>query len=396
MKNSSDFLSNNLFKFENYPCECQKETIFDAPGQAPHFKLKVCALPNKETLRFSYSAQSGLNQSGKGGAVISENILGQLLSLPSGDIDAAISFLEKFGFLFPVSGEQYETIEGAALLEIIERVKATIMLMSSIAGKRDYKKMLIYTTYLLYTNPVRLELSTGDYHSCIHPFKDKLETYNNMFDVSSSQEIFDNGFISIFDTLYKRNRKIFACNLTEMCSGDGINGIQGSNTQHFRNLFALYTNYPTDDTNLRNIIDFYYNYQVEVGVFKELTTDKITYYASPKIENFTDEMKELLLKIAHYTIGEEINYNLTRISPRFSIETLEPSWKLNSFLEALYFSVFYMKPSAELYKKCENKNCKHQKYFLIDATITNKKYCCQACANAAAQRRNRQRKLEGK
>ena len=71
MKNSSDFLSNNLFKFENYPCECQKETIFDAPGQAPHFKLKVCALPNKEPLRFSYSAQSGLNQSGKGGAVIS-------------------------------------------------------------------------------------------------------------------------------------------------------------------------------------------------------------------------------------------------------------------------------------------------------------------------------------
>ena len=396
MKKNSDFLSNNLFEFENYPCECQKEAIFYAPGQAPHFKLKVCELPNKEPLRFSYSAQSGLNQSGKGGAVISENILGQLLSLPSGDIDAAISFLEKFGFLFPISSKQYETIEGAALLEIIERVKATIMLMSSIAGKRDYNKILTYTTYLLYTDPVKIELSTGDYHSCIHPFKDKLETYNNMFDASSSQEIFDNGYITVADTLYKKNRKIDASDLIGMCSGEGINCLQGSNAQHFRNLFALYTNFPTKDTSLRNIIDFYYNYQVEVGVFKKLTIDKITYYTSPKLENFTDEMKESLIKIAHITIGEEINYNLTKISPRFSIETLEPSWKLNSFLEALYFSVFYMKPSAELYKKCENKNCKHQKYFLIDATITNKKYCCPACANAAAQRRNRQRKLESK
>jgi hypothetical protein len=54
-----------------------------------------------------------------------------------------------------------------------------------------------------------------------------------------------------------------------------------------------------------------------------------------------------------------------------------------------------MKPGIELYKEGENPNCKHQKYFLINATVTNKKYCCPACGNAAAQRRSRQRKLEG-
>ena len=161
MKNISDFLSNNLFEFENYPCECQKETIFDAPGQAPHFKLKVCSLTDKEPLRFSYSAQKGLNQSGNAGGVISENILGQLLSLPIGNIDATISFLEKYGFLFPISDEQYEAIDDVALLAIIERVKATVMLMSAIAGKRDYKKMFICTTYLLYSDPVKLELSSS-------------------------------------------------------------------------------------------------------------------------------------------------------------------------------------------------------------------------------------------
>ncbi len=107
-------------------------------------------------------------------------------------------------------------------------------------------------------------------------------------------------------------------------------------------------------------------------------------------------MKELLLKVAKITISEEINYNLAKISPQFNVDTMTPSWKLNNLLEALYFSVFYMKPGVELYKECENPNCKHQKYFLINATVTNKKYCCPACGNAAAQRRSRQRKLEGK
>ena len=52
------------------------------------------------------------------------------------------------------------------------------------------------------------------------------------------------------------------------------------------------------------------------------------------------------------------------------------------------------KESVELYKECENPNCKHEKYFLVPATVTNKKYCCSACANAAAQRRSRQRKMQ--
>ena len=127
-----------------------------------------------------------------------------------------------------------------------------------------------------------------------------------------------------------------------------------------------------------------------------MAVNKLTYHTQPQRENFTDKMKESLLKIAQIVISEEINANLKGISPQFNIDTLTPSWKLNSFIEALYFSIFYMKPGVELYKECENPNCKHQKYFLINATATNKKYCCKACGNAAAQRRSRQRKLTQK
>lgn len=126
-----------------------------------------------------------------------------------------------------------------------------------------------------------------------------------------------------------------------------------------------------------------------VGLFSNIRL-KVT---APKRENFSDDMKEALVKIAKATISAEINANLRGISPQFNIGTLSPSWKLSTFLEALYFSIFYMKPGIELYKECENPNCKHDKYFLINATVTNKKYCCPACANAAAQRRSRQRKI---
>jgi len=394
MKNSSNFFVNNFFELENSPCECKKETVYTSPRQEPSFSLKVCARTNVDTLHFSYSAQKGLNLSGNAGGIISENILGQLLAIKPNDMDGTIEFLEKYGFLFPISDEIYETINGVALLEILNRIKATVKLMSAIAGKKDYKSIYIYTTYLLYSDPVEINLSFTNYKTNFHAFTDLLHGYNVMPDLDRNQEFFDNECISIYDTLKQDYEKLYIDELAGMSSGDGISGLAGSRDWHFRNLFALYTTYNTFDDNLRSIIDFYYNYQKKIGIIKNVTPTKITHYATTKKENFTNEMKDALVKIAKIVISEEINANLCNICPKLEINALTPTWKLDSLLEALYFSVFYMKPEVELYKECENPNCKHEKYFLINATVTNKKYCCPACGNAAAQRRSRQRKLD--
>ncbi|WMJ89297.1 hypothetical protein [Anaerocolumna sp. MB42-C2] len=395
MKNNLDFFLNNLFEYENCTCVCQKETVYTTPGQPPHYNLKLFSVP-EEVIHFSYAPQKGLNQSGNAGGVISENILGQLLAVPIGDVDAIIAFFEKYGFLFPISSEQYEAIDDNALLEIVNRIKATVMLMSTIAGKRDYKKMLICATYLLFTEPVHLTMSTGEYDSNNHLFTKLIREYNIMPDTNRNQELYDNECIAIKDTIVNGYNKVYIDELAGMVMSDGISGLTGSRDWHFKNLFALYTNYPSSDDKLRTIIDFYYHYETKVGVFKDVEVNRILYHTEPKRDKFTDTMKDSLLKIAEIVISEEINANLKGISPQFSAKTLAPSWKLNSLLEALYFSIFYMKPGVELYKECENPNCQHQKYFLINATVTNKKYCCPACANAAAQRRSRQRKLANK
>lgn len=393
MINSSNFFLNNFFELENSPCECKKEIVYTAPGVDPSFVLKVCAKSDTDTLRFSYSAQKGLNLSGNAGGVISENILGQLLAIKPNDIEATIDFLQKYGFIFPVSSDTYETVDGTVLLEILNRIKATVKLMSAIAGKKDYKAILIYTTYLLFSDPVEMVLSSINYKTNFHPFTELIHEYNMIPDLNRNQEFFDAECISIFDTLKGDYEKLDVNELTGMSSGDGISGLAGSRDSHFRNLFCLYTTYNVADENLRNIIDFYYNYQKKVGIIKDIEPTKISYHAKAMKENFSDDMKKMLVKIARIVISEEINANLKSICPQLEINALAPTWKLNSLLEALYFSVFYMKPGVELYKECENPNCKHEKYFLIKATVTNKKYCCPACANAAAQRRSRQRKL---
>lgn len=395
MKNKSDFFLTNYFEYENCSCECKKETVFDTPGQPPHYNLKVCSKPDKR-LTFSYAAQKGLNQSGNAGGTISENILGQLLSIPIGNLDATIKFIEQYGFLFPISDETYESIDDKALLEIINRIKATVILMGTIAGKRDYKKMLICTTYLLYSEPVQLSLTTGEYSTYEHPFSRLVRSFNMMPDTSRNQELHDNECISIKDTIINGYNKIDINELMGMCMGDGVYGIAGSTEPHYKNLFALYTNCPNIDETLRVIIDFYYHFQSKVGVFRDVQVNRISYHSEPNRDNFTTEMKDALLKIAQIVISDEINANLRGISPQFNYETLSPSWKLNSLLEALYFSIFYMKPGIELYKECENPNCKRQKYFLIKSTVTNKRYCCPECGNSAAQRRSRERKLARK
>lgn len=395
-KNISDFFLNNFFEYENCACVCQKETVYSVPGQPPHYNLKLYSVP-EQPLHFSYAAQKGLNQSGNAGGIISENILGQLLALPPNDIDAAIQFFEKYGFLFPINNEEYESVDGYSLLEIVNRIKATVILMSAIARKRDYSKILTYTTYLLYTDPVELTLSSTSYSSAKnHQFTELIRSYNMMPNYSNSQEFFEHECISVWDSIVNEYQKVYIDELAGIEMGNGISGLDGSSDWHFINLFALYTNYNVNDEILRTTIDFYYNFQKRVGVIKNIESNRITFHSSPKKENFTDEMKNALLKIAKATISAEINANLHGISPQFDIGTFAPSWKLNSLLEALYFSIFYMRPGIELYKECENPNCKHQKYFLINATVTNKKYCCPACGNAAAQRRSRQRKLETK
>mgnify|MGYP002422478153 FL=1 len=382
-----DGFMSSLFEYDSYACNFEKDIENVAPGQPPRTTLKLIAQQN-QPIHFSYAPQKGLNLSGSAGGALVENILGKLLAIPDGDIDAYIAFFTDYGFLYPVSQTDYEAVDANVLMELVNRIRATVMLMNSIAAKKNYTNILIGTTYLLYSEPIAIHLSTGEYSTCVHEFTSLVHRYSQFPNMSRNQEVFDTKKFSVADTLFPPFYQVDI---------EYFNQLRGSteagNMRLFKNLFAMYTGLTDAREELRTVIDFFFHYQKEVGVFSDIGYRKIRYLNGKQPDNFTDEMKAALLKIANIVLSEEINYNIAGVHPRYSTLDLKPAWELDNLIQALYFSIFYMKPGVEIYKRCKNPTCKRDVYFLVNATATNKEYCCPKCANAAAQRRSRERKL---
>ena len=377
----------NQFEYDSYACKFEKDIENVAPDQPPRTTLKIIAQHNNP-IHFSYSSQMGLNLSGPSGGVLVENILGKLLAIPEGDIDAHIAFFTDYGFLYPVSDTNYEAVEANVLMELVNRIKATVMLMNSIAAKKNYKNILIGTAYLLYSEQITLHLSMSDYNTCVHKFTNLVHNYSQFPDINRNQEAFDTKKLSVSDTLYPPTYQVDIEYFNQVRSST-----DSGNMQLFKNLFAMYTGLTDVGEELRTVIDFFFHYQKEVGVFSGIEYKKIHYFKGKQPDNFTDDMKAALLKIANIVLSEEINYNIAGIHPQYSTSDLTPTWKVDNLIQALYFSIFFMKPGVEIYKQCKNPTCKKEMYFLVNATATNKEYCCPQCANAAAQRRSRERKL---
>ena len=382
-----DSFMSSLFEYDSYACKFEKDIENVTPGQPPRTTLKLIAQQD-QPIHFSYAPQKGLNLSGSAGGVLVENILGKLLAIPDGDIDAHIAFFTDYGFLYPVSQTDYEAVEANVLMELVNRIKATVMLMNSIAAKKNYKNILIGTTYLLYSEPITICLSTGEYDTCVHEFTRLVHSYSQFPDMSRNQEVFNTKKFSVPDTLFPPSYQVDIEYFNQVRSST-----DAGNMRLFKNLFAMYTGLTGTSEELRTIIDFFFHYQKEVGVFSDIGYRKIHYFNGKQSDNFTEEMKAALLKIANIVLSAEINYNIAGVHPRYSTLDLKPAWELDNLIQALYFSIFYMKPGVEIYKRCKNPTCKRDVYFLVNATATNKEYCCPKCANAAAQRRSRERKL---
>ena len=378
-----------MFKHDGYGCFCAKDTVNTSPDAAPTVTLKVC--PDTSTqLLFSYAAKDGLNITGVAGGLHEKNILGKLLALPNGDIDKHIEFIEKYGFLYSLPENEYTAIEANDLIEIINRIKATIRLYSYI-NKKDYRGVLIHVVYLLYTPVIELHIGDSVFSTCIHQFKKLLNSYNLFPDLSREPEVAANGTYSVDDAFLGKKNAIDISFYNAVRSGSNTN-LQGSKDPSFKNLMALYVGCKDVDEETRFLIDFFYHLQTEVSVIKEVHFGSFKSYTTFNEDVLDDAFKNALLKIARIVVAEEINHNIRGIHPKYNGGKLTATWQVDTLIEALYFSIFYMR-NGEMYKECENPNCKRDRFFLVEATRTNKHYCCEQCRNAAGAQRYRNRQL---
>src|SRR5699024_6353844 len=104
--------------------------------------------------------------------------------------------------------------------------------------------------------------------------------------------------------------------------------------------------------NTRLLIDFLFHFQKNIGLISEFDyKGDIEFYEDDELihqkfnKKFNTAMRNALLKIAKFTIRDELEYNLYGIRPSYDINTMSPTWLVDDFLSAIYFSIFYMNPN---------------------------------------------------
>lgn len=394
-ENADNFFENNLFRFENRPCDCAVDIKNIAPGQAPETTIKVQSITDNK-IQFAFAPTEGLIRLGDKGTLIEKNLLGKLIEIKTGDTTALFNYFERNGFLFNISDTEYEPIETHQMFELIRRLRTTVELLSALGAiKKDYQKILGLSLYLILSAPIEINFSTmqSPYRTCMHTFLNKL---NAAFDYPEpdyfQQEMYTEECMTIPDTLLKKPYKFDMQLYMSILEGYGDeHWIPGSSQPLFRSTAILYARALNENVETRRIVDFLFHYFCDVGVAKNVKEDgTIEYYNNPDFRKITPAMKERIIEIAKMVIAEEINANMSDIHPVYDAEKMTPSWNVDTLLGGLYFSIFYMKPDLELFRRCRQCGT----FFPVRATSTRKIYCSDECRNRYQQTMHRKRKRE--
>lgn len=394
-------LTNNLFTFESCSCDCVTDIENIRPGEVKK-TIKMQGLPSS-TIRFAFAPDRGMVRLAKSGAIDSDRILTELLSLPKGDTDKLFAFFREYGFLFPICTDGYEAIDIELLHELINRIKAVVRLMSELGEPRkDYKSILGLVLYLQLSQPIELPFQCfgeQSFTTCEHPLYTELKKASMLPNIDNHQHAFNNDTYDIADTIFS---PIFQLNIEEY--NNIVGGFDAatpgvSQSQLFKDITRMYRNAPNLNPELRKMVDFLFHFQHSIAIIKGYkSTGDIEYYDTNEnvrnryAQKFEDKMKQALIDTAKITVRDEIGYNLYGMRPRYDVDTMSPAWEIEDMLTGIYISIFYMKPGIELYRTCGNPNCNRS--FLVKTTSSKRKYCTSACRNSSAQRAHRLRKKE--
>ena len=371
-----NFFENNVFSYQSFECSCVSDSIHINPNEPAATRYKVMS-DSSNKIQFAYAAKKGLVRINPNGTIAENNVLGDFIATINNKNPDYAAFFKKNGFLFPISESDYEEILPEQLTIIGERLRNTVELMSGVSSiHKNYNKLLALIFLLITSENISIQTTRmeHEYQTCNHVITSLLH------DASTIEQRTDLGIVrfekdtySVYDTMINDKTEV------DIQEYNDITG--GYNTSMTPEMMYLYVNYNQDIT-IKQEIDLIYHLFHDFGVVSDISYEKGVIFENGKID-FSEEFKELIIIVAKNIIGEEINSNLSGIYPLYDIKTMSPSWKVDSLLSALYFSIFYIKPDMELYRQCANPRC--GKYFLVKTTSTRTKYCSQECCNRVTQ-----------
>ncbi len=387
-----NFLNSGIFTFHSHSCSCKKTVTYNNFSSKPVPAIELHPNINQH-LNFAYSSKVGLVRLNDDGSIAESNILGKIIGIKPNDIDGYCSFFKANGYLLPLPMQKIETIDITTLQEIVDRLHATVELISTITNmsSSSYEKIVQMIFYLLFM-PIPIvttEKVTGNniITSVKHEYHSFIETNKNAKRDKKLNDIFNCTDFKFSDTI--SSFKMDADFVDSVLKGSPDDSKY--ETPFFKNVFTVYC-MPHKDVpkEILPINDFMFHYFYEVGIIYRANLDKVWYVNGEyKKDNFNAGLKDAATRIAKYIIKEELERNLQTVRPSYNINKLEPEWKIDSLLGALYFGLFYMRPNLETYRRCKNPKC--GEYFLVSVSSNKKKYCCTACMNRAMAARKRAR-----
>lgn len=380
------FVEPSLFEFHNPECRVTFDVFNPDPQSQPRISLKVCSLPNTD-IRFSFRPKEGLVRVLGEETTQQKNTLGRLIAIEDLDLASLEAFFDENGFLYPCSEDSYTEFSLDEIAYRIRRMKATVNLMSAIGEGNAFDKILSNAAFLSFGKE-----SIGGNLSGIPALHTLLEKADNLTEVNAQRVKKKDYKYEVYDSLFRDYFSVTVKDYNSMREGDGIEGFEGSSAELFRKLFFLYFNGVSLSKPERQIIEFFFRYQFENGAFRPIQSTDIDLYARKKQTVDVDRFREALISVSRHVLTFEINNNIKDVRPVYSVEKLAPDWKVSSLIQAMYFSLFYMKPGLQIYRKCGNPTCKRDRYFLVNTSAIKKKYCCDECRNAANQRILRDRR----
>ena len=391
--NEPKAVSSEVFMFENPACGIDVDVSHSMPG---YTQTTVKVYKNDQpSKRFAFMAGRGLVRLRNSEKAEVEDILGQLLSLTDADEDI-ITFIRENGYLLPIVVEpgEYQEIKFDSLKKVVGRIRATVHLMSQVGSvQKDYHAIAGLILYLLFDDDIEIQGPDGSimYRSCKHPFAEKFKGVSMLPEVDGEIEANRYGYFNIPDTIYCENYRFASDEYIDIIDGGYSNNYPGISDIRYHDIVYMYRNALAENEEIRLAIDFLFHFMHEVCVVEDVNSEgQYLPYSSINENGFTDAMQDAALRLAKIVINEEVNSNLSGIKPYYDVGRMEPSWKAESLLSSIYFSIFYLRPGIEIYKKCANPNCGLS--FLVKTTSTKRKYCSPECSNAMAQRNFRRRK----
>lgn len=403
---------------------------------------------------FAFKASDGLvTIDPSTGTVKDNNLLSELLDIKDNDIEALKTFFEKYGFFFYISQNKMESYDTETIFSLHRRLKYLVELMSLIQEPEpEYRRIFSLICWLIFSNRIYIETVDSKqpiYYSCLHPlfsylqednryrryrrpnqademddsldflFGDDNYSCNNTPDYSNSEFMRNNTMycddetsiwteetISPEEFSYPINDYIYPLKSIDSSEAEersydlDPSFFTNSERDPIINYYKLQSLYCTDailSYRDRYMIQYFFHTEYTLGQIALLNNDGSTSFFSNDDENqfrehLDDNLKKATLQVAKYVIKEELDYNLSAVTPSYDIRQMAPSWRIPDLFTGLYFSLFYMNSSQELFRLCANPSCR--KPFRVETTRRNKKYCCDACRNAVGQRRYRNKKAK--